>query len=121
MPVSTNMYDLDDFSEKVTTLDSAHSLPRSTTNLHGDEIVVSDAEFRRLIWKLDLHLLPPLFLLYFVSLIDRVNIGNAKLQGLEKDLGMVGNQFNIALCVIFIGLILFEVGVSQYIVRDCCD
>lgn len=112
MPVSTNMYDLDDFSEKVTTIDSAHSVSHSTTNLHGDDFIVSDAAFRKLIWKLDLHLLPPLFLLYFVSLIDRVNIGNARLQGLEEDLGMAGNQFNVALCIIFIGLILFEVGSS---------
>lgn len=59
---------------------------------------LSNAEYRKLIWKLDVHLLPPLFVLWFISLIDRVNIGTAKIQGLEKDLGMnpLTNQFNIA-------------------------
>lgn len=58
----------------------------------------SAAEYRKLIWKLDVHLLPPLFVLWFISLIDRVNIGTARIQGLEKDLGMnpLTNQFNIA-------------------------
>lgn len=60
--------------------------------------VVSEPEYRKLIWKLDVRLLPPLFMLWFISLIDRVNIGAARIQGLEKDLGMNprSNQFNIA-------------------------
>lgn len=59
---------------------------------------LSSAEYRKLIWKLDVRLLPPLFVLWFISLIDRVNIGTAKIQGLEKDLGMnpLSTQFNIA-------------------------
>jgi hypothetical protein len=58
----------------------------------------SSAEYRKLIWKLDVRLLPPLFVLWFISLIDRVNIGTARIQGLEKDLKMnpLGTQFNVA-------------------------
>lgn len=58
----------------------------------------SNSEYRKLIWKLDVHLLPPLFVLWFISLIDRVNIGTARIQGLEKDLKMdpLSNKFNIA-------------------------
>ncbi len=60
--------------------------------------VMTGAEYRKLIWKLDVRLLPPLFVLWFISLVDRVNIGTARIQGLEKDLGMNprSNQFNIA-------------------------
>ncbi|KAH6605469.1 hypothetical protein Trco_007176 [Trichoderma cornu-damae] len=70
--------------------------PTSVTTNAAD--TVSSAEYRKLIWKLDVHLLPPLFVLWFISLIDRVNIGTARIQGLEKDLGMnpLTNQFNIA-------------------------
>lgn len=71
--------------------------PSDTTNVDAAE-TLSNAEYRKLIWKLDVHLLPPLFVLWFISLIDRVNIGTARIQGLEKDLGMnpLTNQFNIA-------------------------
>ncbi|KAJ8091490.1 hypothetical protein PM082_024408 [Marasmius tenuissimus] len=45
------------------------------------------------IWrKIDLRLLPILGLMYCMSFLDRGNIGNARLQGLEADLGLVGNQ-----------------------------
>lgn len=71
--------------------------PSDTTTADAAESL-SSAEYRKLIWKLDVHLLPPLFVLWFISLIDRVNIGTARIQGLEKDLGMnpLTNQFNIA-------------------------
>ncbi|MCJ1471735.1 hypothetical protein MMC13_000375 [Lambiella insularis] len=66
---------------------------------------------RRVTRKCDLHLLPPLFLLWFLTFVDRVNIGNARIQGLEKDLGMnpKGNDFNIALVIFFVPFVLFEV------------
>jgi MFS family permease len=35
--------------------------------------------------------------------------GNAKLAGLEKDLGMPGNDFNSVLSVFYISYILFEI------------
>lgn len=37
------------------------------------------------------------------------NAAQARIQGLEKDLGMSGQQFNIALLVFFIPYVLFEV------------
>lgn len=38
-----------------------------------------------------------------------VNIGNARLYGLEEDLGLVGNQFQIAVSILFVTYITFEV------------
>jgi hypothetical protein len=90
----------------------------SQSSLEENSLTLTPFEYRKLIWKLDLHLLPPLFALWFCSLIDRVNIGNAKLQGLEADLQInpLSNQFNIALVVIFVGLITCEVP-SNYLVK----
>lgn len=42
-------------------------------------------------------------------------VGNARIQGLEADLGMHGNQYNIALLVFFIPYILFEVPSNIFI------
>ncbi|KAF6234434.1 hypothetical protein HO173_007467 [Letharia columbiana] len=64
---------------------------------------------KRLIRKCDLHVIPVLSLLYSLAFIDRINIGNARLQGLEKDLKMKGQDYNVALFVFFIPYILFEV------------
>lgn len=41
--------------------------------------------------------------------VDRVNIGNARLYGLEADLGMAGNQYQVAVSVLFVTYIIFEI------------
>ncbi|MCJ1475634.1 hypothetical protein MMC13_004297 [Lambiella insularis] len=75
-----------------------------------DELQPIDKEAeRKLMLKLDLHVMPMISLLYMLAFVDRINIGNARIQGLEKDLGMKGSDYNIALFVFFIPYILFEV------------
>jgi hypothetical protein len=46
-----------------------------------------------LLRRVDLHLMPPLTILYIVSFVDRSNIGNARLQNLESDLHLSAQQF----------------------------
>ncbi len=70
---------------------------------------IDRAAEKRLIRKCDLHVIPVIGLLYSLAFIDRINIGNARLQGLEKDLHMRGNDYNIALFIFFIPYILCEV------------
>ncbi|SCZ96520.1 BZ3500_MvSof-1268-A1-R1_Chr8-2g10259 [Microbotryum saponariae] len=59
--------------------------------------------------QVDLRLLPYLALLYLLSFMDRGNIGNARLAGLETDLKMTGNDYSVALSAFFISYCLFEV------------
>ncbi|KAF2641474.1 MFS general substrate transporter [Massarina eburnea CBS 473.64] len=64
---------------------------------------------KKLLRKCDLHVLPPLFTLFLLAFLDRTNIGNAKIQGLEKDLKMHGSDYNVVLFVFFIPYIILEV------------
>ena len=64
---------------------------------------------RKLVRKCDRHVLPMMSILYLLAFVDRINIGNARIQGLEEDLGMQGSDYNVALFVFFIPYILFEV------------
>ncbi|KAH6662534.1 major facilitator superfamily domain-containing protein [Halenospora varia] len=69
--------------------------------LRLNEIFTSDRR-KRLVRKIDLHVLPQLIFLYLLSYVDRSNgIGNAKLFGALADLGMSGQQWNTALSVFF--------------------
>jgi len=88
-------------------LDGAHG----EEGLHGDhpEIQVDTIAERQLLRKLDLWIIPPVMLLYLFSFIDRVNIGNARLYGLEEDLGLTGNQYQIAVSILFATYITTEV------------
>ena len=61
-----------------------------------------------LLWNVDLHIMPLLYLNYIITLIDRANIGNTKIEGMLADLDMVGNDYNIALIVYAVPFILLE-------------
>lgn len=49
---------------------------------------------KKLLRKIDWRLLPVLSLFYLISFMDRANIGNAKLQGLEEDLNLTPSEYN---------------------------
>ncbi|KAI9763517.1 MAG: hypothetical protein M1840_000470 [Geoglossum simile] len=64
---------------------------------------------KKLIRKVDYRLLPILGALYAISLIDRVNISNARVAGMGKDLHLqIGSRYSIVLVVFFIPYFIFE-------------
>lgn len=79
------------------------------TESHENHSDVNTAEEDKLVRKIDLHLLPILFVLYMFAFLDRVNIGNAKIQGLTTELHMSGTQYNVASMILFVPYILLEV------------
>ncbi|KAK5689948.1 hypothetical protein LTR17_026097 [Elasticomyces elasticus] len=58
--------------------------------------------------KIDRNLLPWLCLLYFAAFLDRTNIGNAKIAGLQKNLKMSDGQWQMSLAIFFISYSIFE-------------
>ncbi|KAJ5950116.1 hypothetical protein N7454_001700 [Penicillium verhagenii] len=63
---------------------------------------------RRLLLKLDFRILPMLSLLFLCSFLDRTNVGNAKILGLEKDIGITDRQYDIGLTVFYLFYICSE-------------
>lgn len=53
----------------------------------------SQVEVARVVRKLDWHILPLCFVLYTFSVLDRSNLGNARLAGLEEDLDLTGSKY----------------------------
>ncbi|KAJ7759295.1 MFS general substrate transporter [Mycena olivaceomarginata] len=93
--------------EKV--LDSPAAAQSNGVNSKPLDFRALTAEEERKLWrKIDLRLMPILSLMYLASFIDRSNIGNARLQGLEAELELTGNKFNIALTMFFIPYCIFE-------------
>jgi len=56
---------------------------------------------KKILRKMDWHLIPMLALLYLLSFLDRGNIGNAKIEGLQETLNMTGAQYNWCLTAFF--------------------
>ncbi|KAI0486412.1 major facilitator superfamily domain-containing protein [Xylaria cf. heliscus] len=64
---------------------------------------------KKILRKMDIRLIPMLALLYLLSFLDRGNIGNAKIEGLQEDLKISGDQYNLCLTVFFFSYAAFEV------------
>ncbi|KAF7790035.1 hypothetical protein EIP86_000984 [Pleurotus ostreatoroseus] len=76
--------------------------------VYNEHVDTSHIDERKLLRKLDWWLVPWLSFLYLLSFLDRTSIGNAKLYGLEHDLGINDTQYNIALTVFFFSYAIFE-------------
>jgi hypothetical protein len=90
-------------------------LQRLTTSRYGHALVQFDPKAEsRLRWKIDLYIIPTVALLYLFCFIDRANIGNARLAGLEKDLKLKGYDYNAVLSIFYVSYIIFEVCIQFF-------
>ncbi|KAI1498278.1 major facilitator superfamily domain-containing protein [Biscogniauxia marginata] len=63
----------------------------------------------KLVKKLDLYILPILWLMYFFNFLDRNAMINGKLDGLDKDLHMKGYEYNTCVSILFVGYLCGQV------------
>ena len=62
-----------------------------------------DKATRRLIRKIDIRLLPVLAVIYAFALIDRVNLPNARIAGMDADLELsVGDRYSLVVMIFFV-------------------
>ena len=97
-----------------------------------ETISFTHEEEKPLVKKVDLTLLPTIWARYLLSYMDRTkcisvevescycqllflySIGNAKVSGMEVDLKLTSNQYSIALVVLFVRYVIFEVPSKYY-------
>lgn len=69
-----------------------------------------DAKFdKKLLLKRDLILVPLMGVMYMIMFLDRTNIANARIAGLQEGLNMPANGYNVALSIFYIPFVLAEV------------
>ncbi|KAH9896379.1 allantoate permease [Xylariomycetidae sp. FL2044] len=72
---------------------------------------------KKLMRKVDIHLLPMLILMYLLNFLDRNNLSQARLGTLETDLGMKGTDFNLATSILFVGYLLMQLPSNLLLTR----
>ncbi|KAM0306190.1 hypothetical protein ACHAPM_000750 [Fusarium culmorum] len=100
-----------------TTMEASTDNDKASVNMavHVDKVQSvegagwSEADTNRLIRKIDWSIIPFVSILYLLSFLDRTNIGNARLDTLELDLGMTGLMYNHALVIFFPFYIIAEI------------
>lgn len=69
----------------------------------------------RLVRKLDLWIMPTLWLMYWLNYLDRNAIALARLNGLEEDLSLSSSQYQTCVSILFVGYIAGQVPSSESI------
>lgn len=115
-----------DDSYDVESPDKTASEVRNVEGFHVLGLSAEDADFytnydtsmrKRTMRKVDIRLTPMLAVLYLIAHLDRSNIGNTKIEGIDVDLGINGIQWNIVLSLFFVPYILLEVPSNMLLKR----
>ncbi|KAG7043118.1 hypothetical protein JMJ77_0002829 [Colletotrichum scovillei] len=99
-------------SEGQTTIWPERELPELLRDLSEEELKSLE---KKLIRKVDLRMLPTMILIYIMNYLDRNAIGSARLGGLEKALGLTGNEFQTCVSILFVGYILMQVPSNMFL------
>uniref|UniRef100_A0A8H7N8Q9 Major facilitator superfamily (MFS) profile domain-containing protein n=1 Tax=Bionectria ochroleuca TaxID=29856 RepID=A0A8H7N8Q9_BIOOC len=70
-----------------------------------------------LVKKLDRWIMPMLWSMYWLNYLDRNAIALARLNNLEKDLNLKGEQYQTCVSILFVGYILGQVPSNMFITR----
>ncbi|KAF5374740.1 hypothetical protein D9758_000400 [Tetrapyrgos nigripes] len=95
-------------SEKASLAQTSVIQRNDKTALYRPEVDTSNVNEKKLMYLVDLHVIPWLAILYFLNFLDRGGIGNAKLYNMTKDCNVTDKQYLIALTVYFFPYALFE-------------
>ncbi|KAI8092333.1 major facilitator superfamily domain-containing protein [Gilbertella persicaria] len=72
-------------------------------------ITDKEAEFKKITHIIDVRMLPLFCIFYFMDYLDRANIGNATLGGIQHDLHLTPQELSTAISAFYITYIIFEV------------
>ncbi|CUM65871.1 uncharacterized protein PRCAT00003521001 [Priceomyces carsonii] len=87
---------------------------------NGQEVPLNDhyidhALERRVCRKLDFRILPLAAIMYLFNALDKGNISNAKTDGIDIDLGIAGDHWNLMLSIFYIPFVLCAFPISLVI------
>ncbi|KAL2823571.1 major facilitator superfamily domain-containing protein [Aspergillus cavernicola] len=94
------------------------------TNGEFDEIDALLADYvpnteleKRLVKKVDMYMMPTLWLMCVLAYVDRNNIGNARAAGMGDDLDLTSSRYAMLITVFFIAYVILEVPSNLILAR----
>lgn len=100
----TDLTTKQEFNEKVEPSDLALGLLH--TAQEGE--VLDPKAARKLLWKIDLRLIPLVCITYALQSIDKTTLNYAAVFGLREDLGLTGVQYSWCGAIFYLGYLIWE-------------
>lgn len=83
----------------------------------GEIIEIDEATNKRLLRKIDWHLMPIMCCVYGINYLDKTTISYASIMGLKKDLGLKGDQYQWLGSMFYFGYLAWEYPTSRLLQR----
>ncbi|CAG8224764.1 unnamed protein product [Penicillium salamii] len=77
----------------------------------------SAAAEKRLVWKIDLMVLPIMLFAYMMAFLDKQTLNYAALMGIREDLQLVGSEYNWSSSIFYFGYLFFSYPASLLMVK----
>ncbi|KAJ5798703.1 uncharacterized protein N7503_006208 [Penicillium pulvis] len=103
------------YDEKASYVD--HEIGQDASVGEVVEYHASPEEERRLLWKLDLFMIPTMGICYMLQYMDKLALSQATLLNLRSDLGLVGQQYTWCSAIFYFGYLAWSWPTSYLIVR----
>lgn len=75
------------------------------------------ARERKLLWKIDLRLMPILFTIIVLNYLDRNALANARVLDIEESLNLNGSDFNTCISIFFAGYLTLQIPSNLLLTR----
>ncbi|CAG9948689.1 unnamed protein product [Clonostachys rosea f. rosea IK726] len=83
-----------------------------------EDINIDPEAEKKLLRKIDWHLLPMIWVIYLLSYMDRSNVGNARVAGMGDALQLTDDRYYIAVVLFQIGYVVAEVPSNMILARS---
>lgn len=84
---------------------------------NGEVIELTPEDERRLLRKIDLHLMPLLCLVYGLNYLDKTTVSYASIMGLKTDLGLGGQEYSWIGSMFYFGYLFWEYPTNRLLQR----
>ena len=88
--------------------DGDQALKFITDRVEGEAIVIDAETNRRLLRKIDLHIMPLMCIIYGLNFLDKTTLSYASIMGLQTDLNLVGSDYQWLSSIFYFGYLAWE-------------
>ena len=76
--------------------------------MEGGVLHVDEATNKRLLWKMDLNVMPLLCVVYGLNYLDKTTLSNASVMGIKKDINLSGDDYQWLGSMFYFGLTFYS-------------
>ncbi|KAJ4144316.1 hypothetical protein LMH87_003206 [Akanthomyces muscarius] len=95
----------------------SYSTDQAGTGGEGSLLAMTPEEEKKLVWKIDLHLMPLMFILYLLQYLDKTSLGYTAIMGIITDTKLVGTQYSWVSSFFYVGFLVASPLSSLLLVR----